>query len=127
MKKLMRLGCLFLCILAIVIGCRNPTPLAVSTTVSPISSLVISLLTPEKEAKGFTISEPLAVILIDEKTLGAIGIVNFGVPLRGFYQPSERLIVVRYSDEKDKNGNYLPDFEALGHEFYHVLAGAFHE
>lgn len=38
-------------------------------------------------------------------------------------------LFVSYSKNKDKNGNYLPRFETLGHELWHMkeLGGRFHK
>lgn len=88
--------------------------------------LMVGCATPNKDSRSFFLKEPLEITVVDKSTLETIGIENFGSPLRGFCFPAVRLIMVRYSDIKDKDGNYLPDFEALGHEFYHALGEDFH-
>jgi hypothetical protein len=38
-----------------------------------------------------------------------------------------KMIYVRYSSDKDINGEQLPDFNALGHEVWHLVKGGWHE
>ena len=49
--------------------------------------------------------------------------------VRGFIVYSTNEIYVPYSANKDKNGNYLPDFCVLGHEVWHLkeLGGRWHD
>ena len=89
-------------------------------------TLAAGCATQKKDSRSFFLNEPLEIMLVDESEFEAIGIENFGSPTRGVYFPSVRIIMVRYSYNRDKDGNYLPDFEALGHELYHALAGDFH-
>ena len=44
----------------------------------------------------------------------------------GFHVEGLKQIYVRYSSEKDKNGNPLPDFKTLGHELWHLIKGKYH-
>ena len=41
--------------------------------------------------------------------------------------PGMGLIVVPWGSGRDASGQALPDFEALGHEVWHIVEGAWHE
>lgn len=50
------------------------------------------------------------------------------IQVNGFAMIDQRKIFVPYSYQRDIKGNYLPDFEVLGHEIWHMLelGGRFH-
>ena len=45
----------------------------------------------------------------------------------GFYIAEVRCVFVRWSDDLDKDGEPLPDFYFLGHEYWHSIKGNFHQ
>jgi hypothetical protein len=95
---------------------------------------LVSCASPEKEkyppfqdARHYETTNSFTVLIVNVSTLEALGIEQFGTPyLRGLYLPLERLIIVPYSNKKDRDGNYLPNFEVLGHELWHHIYGDWH-
>jgi hypothetical protein len=44
-----------------------------------------------------------------------------------YYDSNNKTIYVPWSNDLDKNGEPLPDFKLLGHEYWHVVVGWWHE
>lgn len=84
---------------------------------------------PLRDTKEYSLNLPLKIILQEQKNLTEEYREKYHKDARGWADLRERKVVVPYSDEKDKFGNYLPDFEVLGKEVWHMeeLGGHYHD
>lgn len=83
---------------------------------------------PFQDARTYHLTNELKVIVVNVSTLEAMGLQQIGTPyLRGLYDDKTHTIYVPFSTKTNKFGQYMPDFEVLGHEFFHALTGAWHE
>jgi hypothetical protein len=89
--------------------------------------------TPIKNIEQYYIHD-LRIVLVDERKMSEV--LSKQIPhtydpfapyCTAYYDTRDRTAYVPYSNEKDKNGKYLPNFEMLGHEVYHYINGNFHE
>ena len=84
---------------------------------------------PIQETKVYRVTRPFTIVVVNYPTLETIGLQDYGSPLLGLYTSdgSNSFIIVPFSNKKDKDGNYLPDFEVLAHELWHHVCGKWHD
>ena len=84
---------------------------------------------PIQETRVITTHKTIMVVVVNFPTLETIGLQDYSAVLYGMCSQNESnaTIVVPFSNKKDKDGKYLPDFEILGHEVWHVFAGKWHD
>ena len=102
-----------------------------------LSSIVLATTlgcsTPIKDIEQFYIND-LKIVIVDERKMPEV--LSKRIPhtydpfapyCTAYYDSRNTTAYIPYSNEKDKNGKYLPNFEMLGHEVYHYMNGWFHE
>ena len=77
-----------------------------------------------RDTKQYSL-QPTEIFLMEREDIYK----KFGSSVGGMANLTEHKVYVPYSEEKDTRGQYLPDFEILGKEIWHMeeLGGKYHK
>lgn len=81
--------------------------------------------------KNYSVNEDFDIVIMDEEKVMDTCELFLKKRCKGFAMnlQNKTTLFIPYSSYKDINGNYLPDFEVLGHEIWHLkkLGYKFHQ
>ena len=97
-----------------------------------LASLLTGCATPLIPTKDYKVGD-LKIVCVDERNMFKTLETNINKnydPLApwcsAYYDQRNKTVYVPYTRNKNKKGDYLPNFEMLGHEIWHDVAGWFH-